>query len=170
MARAALIERTDAKIRYARLHVKELRECDAPGQGHDFERSHQEAFFAQLFGAYASLFQELNEDLGCRLNPESVTLGGMRSAMKAKGDVSLKLTELYTMERDPSCWLSLAKAMRDHITHLGNIPLIFFEGGQNHGEQWFRHPKTLVPIPGDYVGHLEVWVNEMEALIACIRR
>src|SRR5260370_42062598 len=83
MTHETLTARTDAKVRHAKLHLKELRDCNIPGQGHDFERTHQEAFFAQLFGAYASLFQELNEDLGCGLKPDSVSLGQMRNAMKA---------------------------------------------------------------------------------------
>ena len=39
-------------------------------------------------------FQELNEDLGCGLNPESVSLGRLRNATKSKGGVHPKLTEL----------------------------------------------------------------------------
>ena len=50
MAREALTARTEAKMRYAKLHLNELRECDIPGQGHDFERAHQEAFFARNHG------------------------------------------------------------------------------------------------------------------------
>jgi hypothetical protein len=170
MAREALTARTDAKLRYAKLHLKELRECDIPGQGHDFERAHQEAFFAQLFGAYAALFHELNEDLGCGLNPESVTLGQMRNTMKAKGSVSPKLTELYTMEQETTTWLSQAKTMRHHVTQVGGIPLNFYEGGPNHGATSFRHPKTLEEVPGHYFDHLAKWVHEMEALIARMRK
>ena len=170
MALEALIARTDAKIRYAKLHIKELRECDIPGQGHDFERAHQEAFFAQLFGAYAGLLQELNENLGCGLKPESVSLGQMRNAMKVKGKVSPKLTKLYTMEQDTATWLSQAKTMRDHVSHVGGIPLNFYEGGPNHGATSFKHPKTLAEVPGHYFDHLETWADEMEALIQQLRK
>lgn len=170
MASENLTARTDAKIRYAKLHLKELRECEEPGRGHDFERAHQEAFFAQIFGAYAALFQELNEDLACGLEPECVALGQLRKAMKEKGLVSPKLTELYNLEQDPNSWLALAKAMRDHVTHIAGIPLVFYEGGPNHGVTSFRHPKSLIEVPGEYWDNLEQWVKEMEMLIQQMRK
>jgi len=169
MTHEGLTSRTDAKLRYARLHLKELVECKEPGRGHDFERAHQEAIFAQLFGAYAALFQELNEDLGCGLEPSSVTLGKMRSAMQSRGPVSPKLTELYMLERDPTTWLAQAKLMRDHVTHISGIPLVFYEGGPNHGNTAFRNPNDLTDLPGDYFDTLELWLNEMEKLIIRMR-
>jgi hypothetical protein len=170
MADESLTSRTDAKIRYAKLHIKELRECNIPGRGHDFERAHQEAFFAQLFGAYAALFQELNEDLACGLKPESVSLGQMYSVMKSKGAVSAKLTGLHNLEQDSTTWFSHAKTMRDHVTHIRGIPLTFYEGGPNHGITSFTHPKTLVEVPGNYLDNLEQWVIAMEALIERMRK
>jgi hypothetical protein len=170
MAHETLTSRTDMKIRYAKLHIKELREYNIPGRGHDFERAHQEAFFAQLFGAYAALFQELNADLGCGLKPDSISLGKMHRVMKSKGDVSPKLTELYDLEQDSTTWLSHAKTMRDHVSHIGGIPLTFYEGGPNHGITSFTHPKTLVEVPGNYLDNLEQWVIAMEALIERMRK
>jgi hypothetical protein len=170
MAHETLTARTDAKVRYAKLHLKELRDCNIPGQGHDFERAHQEAFFAQLFGAYASLFQELNEDLGCGLKPESVSLGQMRNAMKAKGAVDPKLTELYKLEQDETTWLSQAKVMRDHSTHIGAIPHVFYVGGENHGQTSLKLPTKLTNVPGHYLDNFEKWVAEMESLIARMRK
>lgn len=169
MAHEGLTGRTDAKIRYARLHLQELKDCQIPGRGHDFERAHQEAFLTQLFGAYAALFLELNEDLGCGLRPEGVSLGNMRKVMNAKGAVSPKLTALYTLEQDPNIWLSQAKAMRDHVTHVGGIPLVYYLGGENDEMTAFKHPKTLVEIPGDYFDNLEKWLSEMESLIVSMR-
>ena len=169
MARKGLTSRTDAKIRYAQLHLKELKECEIPGRGHDFERAHQEAFFAQLFGAYAALFQELNEDLRCGLKPEGLTLGKMRDAMKARGCKSPKLTELFNLEQDNTTWLSHAKSMRDHVSHIAAIPLVFYAGGEDNGLTAFKHPKTLIEIPGDCFENLESWLREMESLIARMR-
>ena len=170
MANEALRARTDAKLRYAKLHLNELRECNIPGQGHDFERAHQEAFLGQLFGAYAALFQELNEDLSCGLQVDGISLGQMRNTMKAKGRVSPKLTELHEMEQRADSWFSLAKTMRDYVTHIGGIPLNFYVGGYNHGATSFRHPKTLIEVPGHYLDQLAKWADEMEALIKRMRQ
>ena len=170
MATEGLTSRTDAEIRYSKLHLKELRESDMAAQGHDFERAHQEAFFAQLFSAYAGLLQELNETLCCGLSPEGVSLGNMRSATKSRGGVDPKLAELYMLEQDTATWLSQAKTMRDHVTHIGGIPLIFYAGGPNDGLTSFRHPKTLTEVPGHYLDNLETWAAEMEALVQRMRK
>jgi hypothetical protein len=167
MAQKSLVERTDAKLRYASLHLTELRTHGEPGRGHDFERAHQEAIFAQLFGAYAALHQELNEDLGCGLAPENVSLGRLRIAMKSKGGVSPKLTALYTLEQDPDSWLGIAKTMRDHVTHVGGIPLAFHAFGPNHTSM--RHPKTRAEIPGEYLDTLEGWIDNMRRLVEKMR-
>lgn len=53
-------ERTNAKLRYARIHLNELRLYQRKGSGDDFERSHQESFFFHLFGALDAFLQELN--------------------------------------------------------------------------------------------------------------
>lgn len=169
MASNSFTARTDAKLRYAKLHIKELRDCTIPGQGHDFERAHLEAFFAQLFGTYASLLQELNEDLGCRLKPSTVSLGKLREAMTAKGPVSLKLTRLYHMDRDATSWFAQAKCMRDHVTHVGGIPMVFNEGGPKHGVVELRDPRTLKVLSGPYVDLFESWVNEMQEVVVAMR-
>jgi hypothetical protein len=169
MANEALRARTDAKLRYARLHLQELKTSTTAERGHDFERAHQEAFFAQLFGAYAAMLQELNDNLGCALTPTDVSLGKMRKTMMATGDVCPKLTELYTLERDETTWFAQAKTMRDHVSHVAGIPLVFYAGGDNDGLTAFKHPKNFTEIPGDYICHLQEWCNQMEMLVEHFR-
>lgn len=168
MADEALKSRTDAKLRYAKVHLDELK-AQPTGRGHDFERAHQEAFLAQLFGAYAALFQELNVDLRFCLPVESVALGKIRETLKSQGRTSPKLVELYRLENDPSSWLAQAKAMRDHISHVSGIPLVFYAGGTNDGLTSFRHPKSLAELPGDAIDVLASWLAEMEILVQRIR-
>lgn len=52
-------ERTDAKLRYAALHLDELKSKDTGG-GDDFARAHQESFLFHLIGAKESFLLELN--------------------------------------------------------------------------------------------------------------
>ncbi len=89
--------------------------------------------------------------------------------MKAKESVSPKLTELYNLGQDNSTWLSHAKAMRDHVSHVAGIPLVFYAGGEDDGVTAFKHPKTHKEIPGDYFDNLESWLREMELLIGRMR-
>jgi hypothetical protein len=44
-------ERTDAKLRYATVHLDELKARSEPWNGDDWERAHYESFFFHLFGA-----------------------------------------------------------------------------------------------------------------------
>jgi hypothetical protein len=44
-------ERTRQKHRFARLHLDELNDRTPPPRGDDFERSHHEAFLAQLLAS-----------------------------------------------------------------------------------------------------------------------
>jgi hypothetical protein len=60
--------------------------------------------------------------------------------------------------------------MRDHVTHIVSIPLIFYEGDPNHGVTSFKAPSTLVEIPGYYLGHLSTLLEEMEAPIERMRK
>lgn len=63
---------------------------------------------------------------------------------------------------------TIAKAMRDHVTHVGGIPLSFYAGGPEHTAM--RHPKTRAEIPGEYFDTLERWINEMHRLIDELRK
>jgi hypothetical protein len=142
-----------------------------PGRGHDFERSHQEAFLAQLFGAYAALLQELNIDLGCDLASENVTLGGMHRALKEQGRTSPQLAELYELENNSASWFGRAKCMRNHTTHIGGIPLAFYVkvGGKDDRPTSFLDPKTREELPGDATDVLASWLSEMESLVHRVR-
>jgi hypothetical protein len=164
MSNETLRNRTDAKLRYARLHIEELRR-QPDGRGHDFERAHQEATLAHLFGAYAALFQELNLYLGCNLNPEDVTLGKMRKALKERGKNDPLLTELYQLEKNPNSWLCHAKDMRDHSTHVSHIPLVHYAGGSQDGMTSFINPKKSQELTGDATATLSSFVLQMEKLI-----
>lgn len=168
MSANALKARTDAKLRYARIHVDELK-AQPPGRGNDFERAHQEAFFAQLFGAYAALLQELNVKLGCNLPSKDVTPGRMYQVLKAVGRHSEELAELRRLSDEIESWFRQAKDIRDHTTHVSGVPLVHFVGGSKDGKTSFRHPKTLAEVQGDTTGVLASWVTEMEALVLRMR-
>jgi hypothetical protein len=156
--------RTDAKLRYARVHLDELG-TQPPGRGHDYERAHQEAFLAQLFGAYAAMLQELNVALGCNLRADEVTLGKMYRALGDQGRSSPLLADLYRLESDRSSWFHCAKEMRDHTTHVSGIPLVFYFGGPTS----LRHPKTMTELPGDARVVFASWLSEMEGLAQRMR-
>jgi hypothetical protein len=161
--------RTDQKLRFARLHLEEF-DSQPSGHGHDFERAHQEAFLSQLLGSYAALLQELNCELECALEPQDVTLGNMRNILKAKNRTSSRLRELYELDLAKSCWLSQAKAMRDHTTHVAGLGLAYHANGEHAGVVVLRDPKLESENISDYKVSLASWLDQMESLIQRFRR
>jgi len=170
MSLEPLRARTDQKLRFARLHLGEFH-SQPHGHGHDFERAHQEAFLAQLFGAYAALLQELNYELDCALNPEGVSVGKMRENLQVKNRTSSRLRELYDLDKDKSSWFSKAKAMRDHTTHVSGLGLSYFANGPHAGTVVLRDPKleTEQDII-DYKVSLASWLAQMESHVQRFRR
>lgn len=142
-----LRSRTDQKLRYAKLHVREL-ETMPTGRGHDFERAHQEAVLAQLIGAYDAFLLELNVILQCGRQPSDVSLGKLRDALKNKGRSSTVLRRLYELRDNKASWLRQLLDLRHASTHVAGIPLAF---NADDGKAAFRHPATLQNFPEDAI-------------------
>ena len=109
----ALQERTDAKLRYARVNLDELKE-QGPLSGNDFDKAHQESFLFHLFGARDALLQELNHYYGANLSPEELTSGKLRAALEGQGLKSEELKALHELEQDEESWYRQTKDMRDY--------------------------------------------------------
>jgi hypothetical protein len=160
-------ERTRQKLRFARLHLDELSNRTPPPRGDDFERSHHEAFLAQLFGAYDAFLHELNVLLGCGLSQTDVALGKMRIAFKAKNSSPSRiLYELYMLDKDSTCWFQQAKNFRDYIMHVSFIRLSFYMSGRIA----FKEPQSGDELAYDVETTLSSWLSSMEQLIDRHRR
>ena len=53
-------ERTEGKLRYAKVHLDELIVCPRDSPYDDFQRAHCESFLFHLIGARDSFLQEIN--------------------------------------------------------------------------------------------------------------
>jgi len=159
-------ERTTQKLRFARLHLDELKSQLPPASGSDFERSHHEAFLTQLFGSYNAFLQELNVLLGCGLKEEGVSLGKMRDALKKKNLTSTVLRELFDLDRDSNSWFRQAKDYRDRIMHISGIPLAFHLGGPKDGKVAIINPQTRVEYQDDVEDTFTSWFLSTEQLIS----
>ena len=78
-------ERTNAKLRYARVHLEELRSHQRKGSGDDFERSHQESFLFHLLGARDAFLQELNLYYNCGLELHKVRTSSLNQKLDKMG-------------------------------------------------------------------------------------
>jgi hypothetical protein len=162
-------KRTDAKVRYAALHLEELRQYPRRGSGDDFERSHQEAFLYQLIGVRDAFLQELNLYYRCGLTSQQVRLDRIEKCMRAQNQVCPELQALSALETEPGSWLNVAKEMRDHSTHRRSVPRIFHVGGGDDSRITLQDPRTKARVPGDQMDVFAMWQREMAALISRLR-
>lgn len=163
-------ERTAAKIRYARLHLDELRRYERKGSGDDFERAHMESFLFHLFGTRDAFLQELNLYYGLGLELHQVIPKQIRDRLKKRGIDCPEFTKLMELENDPNEWLSQAKEMRDHSTHRRSVPRVFHIGGEDDEEVYLRHPQTGRSLDEDYADTFGTWCLKMEELLENLRK
>src|SRR5438067_206105 len=90
----ALQERTDAKLRYARVHLEEL-QMQGPPDGGDFDKAHQESFLFHLLATRDALIAELNHYYAAGLPPDALSLGKIREVLKMRGVHSAEICTLY---------------------------------------------------------------------------
>jgi hypothetical protein len=163
-----LRSRADAKIRYAQVHLDELKAINRLG-GDDFDRAHQESFLYHLLGAKEAFLIELNIYYSGGLPSSDLTAGKLREALRAKGKVSKELAELYSLENDVNSWLSFAKEMRDYSTHVSGAVRGFHLGGYRDGQVWLHNPKTGQSIERHYVEEFADWLTNMKELLERLR-
>lgn len=161
-------DRTDAKLRYAEVHLGELR-TDAR-RGGDFDRAHQESFLFHLFGARDAFLQEINIIRSCDLPLERVTRGSLMRWMNDHGQRCVALERLTATEVDEGSWLSKMKAMRDHSTHrhaVGRNFQMHLGGGEL--AVFFQDPRTGEIHDKEYMGQFRSWLESMKELIKELR-
>lgn len=164
----SLQERTDAKLRYARVHLDELNE-QGPPNGGDFDHAHQESFLFHLLGTADAFLAELCHYYQV-IVPGALSPGKIRAALKARGITSQELRALYELEQDRTSWYSQAKDMRDHSTHVRAVPRAYFLGGENHQKVKLKHPRTGALTDHHFIVEFDNWCNSMESLVFSLRK
>ena len=162
-------KRTNAKLRYARVHLEELRSHQRKGSGDDFERSHIESFLFHLFGALDAFLQELNLYYGCGLELREVKPHKLREKLSNMDIGCPELDKLSQYDENPESWMSVAKEMRNHSTHRRSVPRVFEAGGKDDGKVSLRDPRSGKLIEKDYADTFEEWFSEMETLLNDLR-
>ena len=160
--------RTDAKLRFAEVHLRELLLLPILS-GNDFDRAHQESFLYQLLGAKDAFLSELNVYYQARLSATSLTIGSLRKAIVGMGRASSELKELYELENDENSWLFYAKEMRDHSTHISGVPRTIYVGGASDGQVFLKNPKTMEEVTKHFTEDFRKWHENMSLLIERLR-
>jgi hypothetical protein len=164
----SLQERTDAKLRYARVHLDELK-SQGPPSGNDFDKAHQESFLFHLLGARDAFLAELNHYCQARVPSDALSLGRIRDALKKQGTTSPELSTLYKLEQDESSWFCKAKEMRDHSTHVQGVPRVYYLGGENHQKVKLKSPRTGTLTERHFIIEFDDWLYTMEELVLSLR-
>jgi len=169
-------DRTDAKLRYARIHFEELEQAGYGGS--DFERAHLESCLFHLIGARDAFLAELLQYYGFQ-KTENLTLGKVRELLATKNRRSTEIAELYLLENDQAgSWYSDMKKFRDHVAHNGpaahHFSLHIGGGNAQPGEPEIQLPfvdeKPVTTSPRfTRSDALRTWHEEMAQLLGRLR-
>jgi len=174
-ARTNVQDRTNAKLRYAGIHLKEIKSQRKIGSADDFERAHEESFLFHLIGAKDSFLQEINAAYNIGLPFKDVKESTLRRKLEAKAVESPALKEIVRLEErlevDEAGWLAVAIELRNHGTHRSNIPRILHGSTrqekvyENKAKVFLTNPLTEQPIETDIPVLLQEYLTNMEDLI-----
>ena len=103
-ADANLVKRTDAKLRYARLHLDELRIYSDDGGGGDWEKAHEESVLFHLVGAKDAFLQEINSMHRLGLDLMKVNEKSLTKSLKQSEGNSASLVSLEGLATNPGSW------------------------------------------------------------------
>jgi hypothetical protein len=168
------ISRTDAKLRYARIHLEELKALPEPWSADDWQRAHFESFFFHLFGARDAYLLEANEHYGAGLADDQVRLADLLSRLASRGIATPDLNELRTVEEDPATFLRLAATLRHKATHQSGNPLMFYVGSGTDSVRYKdphvpQNPNNPTPLNETVRETSERLLQQLESLIERLR-
>jgi hypothetical protein len=146
---SAYRERTDAKLRYAKIHLEELRTYSNAYSNDDWENAHQESTFFHLTGAVEGILHEINDGYSLGLNPRDVERGKVRDRLKKRNqsspafDYITGLRPFGKEELAPKSWLTLLFAWRNysgHQKHIGKCLSFGTSERLRHTDNQFKDP------------------------------
>jgi hypothetical protein len=164
-------ERTDAKLKYAGVHLAELLAWRVvqQAQGTDWERAHQESFLYHLVGVRDGLLQEMNLFHACGLQMDQVRQPDLGARLTKQGKASPGLDMLAALEGNPKSWLSIAGRLRHFSTHQKNVPQQYYAGGDRHDRIFLKDPLDGQFIETDYAELFSQWIENMRLLVTQVR-
>ncbi len=163
--------RTDAKLRFAGVHLTELK--TSRRDDCDFDMAHEESFLYHLFGVRDALLQEINLFHGCGLLPEHVNKSSLSDKLAKMNVESRSFRTLKKLEGMKSSWLSIAARMRHLTTHYRDVPRTYYNSSQEDKSACVR---LLDPRSGqemkegvDIVEQFDKWLGKMKQLVQDLR-
>jgi len=142
--------RTNKKLDFAELHLKEITSRPEMGSADDFEIAHEESFLFHLIGAKDSFLQEINNAYGLGLPTHRATAWKLKGKLERTNRKSPALDKIVELQ-DPckAGWLAIAIELRNQGTHRRRTSRNFERkiGPQGvSGANYFFNPFTKEPM------------------------
>jgi hypothetical protein len=133
--------RTEAKLKYAQIHLEEISSRAEANAGDEFERAHVESFLFHIVGAKDSFLQEINHAHNLGLPMQGVDERSLRRELESRGRACPALARLQELQSDKDSWLSVAIEIRNQAGHRFHIPRKFYMGGERNGQVYLGNPR-----------------------------
>ena len=167
-------DRPEEKLRYAEVHIEELRTYPRATSNDEWENAHQESSFVHLVGAVDALLHEINDGYALGIDLSKVTWRTVEIALRRANQASPAFDHLRQLKKDGSSWLSLLFEWRNHGTHRRRIGKGVNLSTSRRVDNEFADPRTgqrqnVYPGLGclDVLGRL---VHDVKGLIDHCRR
>lgn len=135
--------RADQKLRYARIHIGELKEYPGATSNDEWENSHQESVFFHLAGAIEGLLHEINIGYSLELELRKVTWNGVERKLP-KGS-SPAFSCLKQLKDDRARWLWMLFEWRNHGAHRARVGKVVTFSTTKRTDNQFVDPGTGQP-------------------------
>jgi hypothetical protein len=139
------IGRTNQKIKYAKIHLDELKQYEKATSNDDWERAHQESFLFHLIGAVDNILHEINFGYSLKYGTDEVSWNPIRDKLNRFNVISPAFQYLDNLKKDKNNWLDLLYAMRNHCTHRGAIGKFINFASEGRLDNEYKDPRTGKP-------------------------
>ena len=166
--------RTEQKLRYAGVHLEELRTYPNAASNDEWENAHQESSFFHLAGAVEGLLHEINDGYSLGLDLTRVNWKTIPKKLIQSNQSSPAFDHLKQLRNDKSSWLALLFEWRNHGAHRQRIGKIVNLSTSRSVNNQFKDPRSG-QTPNVYIGlvcldTLEHLFKDVRNLIDCCRR
>ena len=164
-------DRTESKLRFAELHLKEIIDSDSRGSGDDFEISHEESCLFHIIGAKDSFLQEINDFHNLGIDIGDVKEKTIKKYLKKKSLKCKAFDKLKTLRDNPKSWYYIVINYRNVGTHRYRIPRVFKQVINGPRTVSYKNPPVAKssPLNQDIPDYLEKSIKKMRKLLQKLR-
>lgn len=159
--------RTDVKLRFAGVHLSELKATRR--DDYIFDMAHHESFLFHLLGVQDGLLHEINLFHSCGIPIERVNRWRIKKALDDSGSNSPALDALIMLEDDSSRWLNRAAEMRKWSTHRRDVPRAYVRRAAGDVSAYLHDTLLGREIEVDSVDLFAQWLSNMKQLVEELR-